>query len=286
MDGSGRDAGVLDAAERLRQIEALTDAALAHLNVEDLLDELLDRLRDILQVDTAAVLLLDADGSALIATAARGIEEEVRQGVRIPVRKGFAGRIAAEARPVILDRVDETTVANPLLIAKGIRAMAGVPLIDSGELVGVLHVGSISDREFGAEEVELLQMVADRVTGATRARLAATERDAALALQRSLMPSRLPEIAGLDLAARYIPGGGRGSVATGTTSSRSAAGGSVWSSATCPATVSRPRSSWVVCAAPCGPTPSRAPTRRRSSVASTPSSCTSSRGRWPRCSSR
>ena len=59
------------------------------------------------------------------------------------MRKGFAWRIAAEARPVILDRVDETTVANPLLIAKGIRAMVGVPLIDSGELVGVLHVGSI-----------------------------------------------------------------------------------------------------------------------------------------------
>ncbi len=210
MDGSGLDAGVFDATDRLRQIEALTDAALAHLSVEDLLDELLERLRDILQVDTAAVLLLDAEGSALVATAARGIEEEVRQGVRIPLHKGFAGRIAADARPVILDRVDETTVANPLLIAKGIRAMAGVPLIDSGELVGVLHVGAISDREFGTDDVELLQMVADRVTGATRARLAATERDAALALQRSLMPSRLPEIAGLDLAARYVPGGGKG----------------------------------------------------------------------------
>ena len=88
--------------------------------------------------------------------------------------------------------------------------MAGVPLIDFGEAVGVLHVGSISDRRFGAEDVELLQMVADRITGATRARLVATERDAALALQRSLLPSRLPEIPGLDLSARYIPGGGNG----------------------------------------------------------------------------
>jgi anti-sigma regulatory factor (Ser/Thr protein kinase) len=210
VSASGGHAAALDAAERLRQIEALTDAALAHLNVEELLDELLERLCEILHVDTAAVLLLNADGSELIATAARGIEEEVRQGVRVPVSKGFAGRIAADVKPVILDRVDETTVANPLLIAKGIRAMAGVPLVDAGAVVGVLHVGSITDRKFGAEEVELLQMVADRVTGATRARLVATERGAALALQRSLLPSRLPDVPGLDLAARYIPGGGNG----------------------------------------------------------------------------
>jgi hypothetical protein len=39
--------------------------------------------------------------------------------VRIPVGHGFAGRIAAEHRPVILDRVDHTTVLNPILWAKG-----------------------------------------------------------------------------------------------------------------------------------------------------------------------
>ena len=61
---------------------------------------------DVVQVDTA-VLLLDASSGHLIATAAVGLEEEVRQGVRIPVGRGFAGQIAAERRPVILDHVDQ-----------------------------------------------------------------------------------------------------------------------------------------------------------------------------------
>ena len=64
----------------------------------------------------------------LIARAARGIEEEVRQGVRVPVGVGFAGRIARLKEPVLLDRVDSTTVANPILWEKGIRTMLGVPL--------------------------------------------------------------------------------------------------------------------------------------------------------------
>src|SRR3954464_7310490 len=104
--------GTEDATDRLRQIEAVTDAGLAHLDVEDLLLELLDRVRDVLEVDTAAVLLLDPESKHLVATAARGIEEEVVQGVRIPLGRGFAGRIAAEKQAVILDRVDHTNVLN------------------------------------------------------------------------------------------------------------------------------------------------------------------------------
>ncbi|HYF47538.1 MAG TPA: SpoIIE family protein phosphatase [Acidimicrobiales bacterium] len=195
-------------AERLRQIENLTDAALAHLDVDDLLDELLERVRHVLEADTAAVLLLDAASGELVATAARGIEEEVRQGVRVPLHRGFAGRIAAERRPVVLDRVDETTVVNPLLAAKGIKSMAGVPLVDAGSVVGVLHVGSLTPREFTDEDVELLQLVADRVTGATQRGLAAIERNAVIALQRGLLPARLPTVHGLVFAARYVPGGG------------------------------------------------------------------------------
>src|SRR6266852_5418529 len=82
-----------------------------------------DRVKAALRADTAAVLLLDYSSGYLVATAAAGLEEEVRQGVRIPVGRGFAGRIAAEHRPVILDRVDHTTVLNPILWAKGIESM-------------------------------------------------------------------------------------------------------------------------------------------------------------------
>ena len=61
-----------DSSERLRRLEALTDPALVHLDTEDLLHELIDRVERLLDVDTVAVLLLDPTGSALIASAARG----------------------------------------------------------------------------------------------------------------------------------------------------------------------------------------------------------------------
>ena len=62
-----------DAEDRLRRIEAVTDVALSKLDLEDLLAELLDRFRDLLAADSAAVLLLEDSTPFLVATAACGI---------------------------------------------------------------------------------------------------------------------------------------------------------------------------------------------------------------------
>jgi signal transduction histidine kinase len=148
--------------ERLRRLQALTDAALSHLELEQLLASLLLRTRELLEVDTCAVLLLDEESNELVARAAVGIEEEVEQGVRIPVGRGFAGRVAAGRAPVILDDVDYADVLNPILREKGIKSMLGVPLLVRDEVIGVLHVGVLQQRAFGDDDVELLQLAADR----------------------------------------------------------------------------------------------------------------------------
>jgi len=196
------------AESRLRDIQSITDAELHRLDDAELLTELLARTRDILRADTAAVLLLDYSSGYLTATAAAGLEEEVRQGVRIPVGRGFAGRIAALQRPVILDRVDHTTVLNPILYAKGIKSLMGVPLVAGGRVLGVMHVGSLTRRQFTAEDTQLLQLAADRAAAAVQSMTARTDRAAAVALQRGLLPSALPGVEGTEIAARLIPGHG------------------------------------------------------------------------------
>jgi hypothetical protein len=189
--------------ERLANLEALTDSTLTQLDLDDLLVELLVRVREILDGDTAAVLIIDDQSEALVARAACGIEEEVRQGVRIPVGRGFAGRIAATKAAVRLDRVDETTVSNPILWEKGIRAMLGVPLLSGDAVLGVLHVGRLERRPFTEQDIGLLQVVADRIAGAIQTSQLASERSATRLLERSLLPSRLPTCDGLEFAARY-----------------------------------------------------------------------------------
>jgi phosphoserine phosphatase RsbU/P len=130
---TGDSATALERAEELlREIGIVTDWGFGHLDVDELLTMLLDRVLGLLLCDTASALLYDAASNQLVARAARGVEEEVRQGVRVPVGAGFAGRIAAERRPVILDKVDSSTVTNPILWEKGIRTMLGVPMLAGG----------------------------------------------------------------------------------------------------------------------------------------------------------
>lgn len=191
--------------EQLRRLQRVTDAALGHLSPDELLDELLERVCEALSADTAAVLLLEPPGNMLVARAAKGLEEEVDQHVRIPFGRGFAGRIAAERRPVKIAEVDHSNVINPILREKGIRSLLGVPLVVQGEVLGVLHVGTLKPRDFGDDDVELLQLVGDRVALALKVRLQERERLVADTLQRSLLPEALPSVPGLTLASRYLP---------------------------------------------------------------------------------
>src|SRR5581483_7084145 len=141
--------------------------------------------------------------------AAKGIEEEVEQGVRIPLGKGFAGRIAAERVPIFIAELDTAEVVNPILRQKGIRSMLGVPLVVESQLVGVLHIGSLTPRVFDQRDLAVLQLAAARAApGIEGARLFAAlehEHHVAMLLQRSLLPRALPETFGIKVAARYLP---------------------------------------------------------------------------------
>jgi GAF domain-containing protein/anti-sigma regulatory factor (Ser/Thr protein kinase) len=170
---------------RLRHLQTISEAALAHLRFDELLEELMRRVSGALGTDTAAVLMLDEETNELVARAAKGIEEEVEAGVRIPVGKGFAGRIAAERRPVKIPDVDHADILNPILREKGIRSLLGVPLVVEGQVTGVMHVGSLTPRDFSDEDVQLLQLAADRMAVAIdHARLYESERQAAEQLRR------------------------------------------------------------------------------------------------------
>ncbi|MGH2719786.1 MAG: ATP-binding SpoIIE family protein phosphatase, partial [Actinomycetota bacterium] len=130
------------------------------------------------------------------------------QGVRLPVGGGFAGRIAATGKPYALERVDRHSVLNPLLIRRGIRSMLGAPMLAGGKTVGVLHVGTLHPRIFDEAEIHLLQLVADRVALAVQARRQHENDLIAQTLQRSLLPERLPDVAGIEIAGLYRPAAG------------------------------------------------------------------------------
>ncbi|HYE72392.1 MAG TPA: ATP-binding protein, partial [Blastocatellia bacterium] len=157
---------------KLEVLLSVTDAALATLSLDDLLNELLSRLREILHTDTATILLVTPDKKSLKVCASRGLEEEVSEETIIPIGQGFAGQIAASRKPQVAENISEVEIVSHVMRAKGISSLLGVPLIVGEELIGVLHVGTFRIHHFSSYDVQLLELVADRAAIAIdRARL-------------------------------------------------------------------------------------------------------------------
>jgi phosphoserine phosphatase RsbU/P len=195
----------LPTAESLRRLQLLTDAALAHISLTELLYELLGRVSELLDAETAAIMLLNEGRNELVVRASVGLDGVSRQA-GIPLGWGIVGQIAVGAGPVIVDDVPTVAVVSPLLRENGVTSLVGAPLVVEGRVLGIVHAGSRTRRPFSVEDAGLLQLAADRMALAIdHARLYAKAREVACTLQRSLLPGRLPEVPGIDIAARYYP---------------------------------------------------------------------------------
>jgi diguanylate cyclase (GGDEF)-like protein/PAS domain S-box-containing protein len=169
----------------LRRVHLITDVAIARLDLDGLLDELLTRLRDTLAADTATVLTLEDDGDHLVVRAAQGVEEEASRGMRIPFGRGFAGRVLDE-RDAVIEDVGSAEVVDEPLRTSGLRRILGAPLLVDGRPVGLVCVGRASRRRFSDADVRLLRLAADRIGPATeRARLVEAEREARASAEAS-----------------------------------------------------------------------------------------------------
>jgi phosphoserine phosphatase RsbU/P len=169
---------------------------------------MIENVRAEMNSDTATLLLLDETGTVLEPAASSGLGRRWRGATHVRLGSGFAGQVAAQRRPVLLNQVDELSVLNPILRDAGVRRLLGVPVDGPDGLLGVLHVGSLSERSFDDGDTARLR----GLSAGIGQRLSERNKDdahlAALAFQRSLLPPAPPPIDGLDVAVRYLPAEG------------------------------------------------------------------------------
>ncbi len=193
------------AAERLRIVQSIAVAALGAEDLEELLRVLLDRILEGLDVDRAAVVLTD-EARAVVARAAGGVDTVVARESRQNL-DDLVERIGSDpARPLVIADIAAAGI-DASSLGPAITSLLAVPLADDGNVIGSIHVGTLTRRDFDDETIALLRLAADRAGLAiARTRLYARERGIATELQRSLLPKVLPVVPGVALDARYLPG--------------------------------------------------------------------------------
>lgn len=156
------------ALARLRAIESITDAALGHMALDDLLDELLVRLRDVLDVDSVGVAWLD-ERNVLTCRAAAGSAAPL-VGSRVPLSLPAWTHLARDPRPIILEDylADAAPEARQWILTNvgPVHSTMAAPLIVEEKLMGGVVADAYEPRRFTADELDLLRIVADRVAPA------------------------------------------------------------------------------------------------------------------------
>ncbi|TVQ32620.1 MAG: GAF domain-containing protein [Phycisphaeraceae bacterium] len=204
-------------AEELQALYRLSSLLVGAGGVDAMLDAGLRSAIEVLEADAGAVRLYeDDDGHGLRVRASVGLGESGQEPCEAPCEAAL-DRAAAAGEVVC---VEDVACGCPGglrrgLEGAGLRSMVCVGLIFRGKPVGVMSLYTRGPRQFSQWERGLLQSIGQQLAAAVaNGRLleaqAESERVAvqvklAADVQRRMLPGKIPDPPGLDIAARYAP---------------------------------------------------------------------------------
>lgn len=155
-----------DALDRLRRLQGVTDVALSHLSLSELLDNVLPKIRDTVTCDMVVVWLLDEEHNELYPASMSGGFVPLRPDMRVKVGEGLGGLAAMERKTRTVRQATSQAFIHPEIRARGLESLLAVPLLCRERLLGVVVVGARADIAFAPDEIEFVELVAQRLANA------------------------------------------------------------------------------------------------------------------------
>ncbi|GAA3506435.1 SpoIIE family protein phosphatase [Streptomyces prasinosporus] len=195
-------------AGQIYQLTHLATALTEVVGVQDVIDLVADQIMP--AFGAQGLVLSTVEAGRLRITGYRGYDHRTIERLNgLPLDTGLtpAGQALDSGSPSFFSGPEEMRSAHPeASLISDKRAWAFLPLVVSGRPVGCCVLSYDDPHEFHAEERAVLTSLAGLVAHALdRARLYDTKHDLAHSLQQALLPRTLPTVAGLRVAARYLP---------------------------------------------------------------------------------
>jgi serine phosphatase RsbU (regulator of sigma subunit)/DNA-binding response OmpR family regulator/anti-sigma regulatory factor (Ser/Thr protein kinase) len=191
-------------ASTVSKLQSISDAALAHLELQELLPELLKRAADVFAADAAGMLLGAGEERSLTVFTPAGVKSFTDEAQLAQVEQSLGsapGGTALEG-----DRVAALASLLGGPEGRGMSSVIAAPLAATREPLGILFLASQQPSRFTDEDMVVLRLGAERAAIAVEhARSYERERWLVELLQERLLPDRLPRVPGLAMAARYKP---------------------------------------------------------------------------------
>jgi two-component system NtrC family sensor kinase len=156
--------------ENLRKISALNAIAATvsqSLNLEEILNSALEKVLEVMRIETGAIALVDEQNEELSVTVHRGFPEELLPAAdSLKLGQGLAGRVAQSGEPILVEDISEEAGLSMIELGMregGFRSFACIPLGAKEKVLGVMDIASHDLRQFSAQDVELLTSIGNQI---------------------------------------------------------------------------------------------------------------------------
>jgi sigma-B regulation protein RsbU (phosphoserine phosphatase) len=217
-----------DSRDRIKELSALfklSSLLTRAPGLERVLAAVLDTAIDTLELDCGSIVLMPDDSddvsgnneADLVLMAARGLSAEWLADPRPLSKDRIFDRLALNGDVVVSsDLQNDARVNEPSRLGvERLGAAIHAGMVFKGRPIGVIRLYSRTPREFEVAEQQVLRSIAQQAAVAVQqARLLKIEQEEqriqrqiqlAADVQRRMLPRGVPNIRGLDVAARYIP---------------------------------------------------------------------------------
>jgi len=153
------------ALSRLRTINAINSIVTGSLDLDQILNDALDKVLEMMGLEAGLIYFLDQQTDELVLVAYRGLSEESAAGVdRLRLGEGFCGRVAQSGElMVVQDSCQDPRLTRLAVRREGLRSQVIVPLKSKGEVRGVLAVATRRLCRFLPEDLELIAVIGNQI---------------------------------------------------------------------------------------------------------------------------
>jgi PAS domain S-box-containing protein len=158
-----------ETGQRFREFAALYETSVTlsrETNLPDLMQSIVETAQKLLNSASSGIYLYDAEREDLLLEV--GTANHIKVGVRLQLGEGAGGTVAQTRQPLRVEDYSIWERRSPHYEGTRIRAVLEVPMLYSGELIGVLAADEINDseRKFTEADERLLSLFASQAAGA------------------------------------------------------------------------------------------------------------------------
>ena len=166
-EGGARFVAVIPKKQAITRSHVMNvTSTVRRLEIEKFLELVVENVAELIGASKVSLMLIDPVDKNLRIEAAIGTQEEVVEHTKVKLGEGISGRVAAEAKPMLVRNIEkDTRVARgnnePVY---GSKSFLCVPVIQEDEAIGVINVSSPMGRdEFNENDCKLLELFATRL---------------------------------------------------------------------------------------------------------------------------